>query len=85
MKTITGFKKMKTAQEPISVVTCYDYTSAKIVNETDIDAILVGDSAAMVMFGYDTTINADVNMIEKQVAAVRRGAPDKFLIADMPF
>ncbi|MCJ7801738.1 MAG: 3-methyl-2-oxobutanoate hydroxymethyltransferase [Candidatus Marinimicrobia bacterium] len=76
---------MKDAQERITLVTCYDYTSAKIVNETNIDAILVGDSAAMVMHGYDTTINADVSMMEKHVAAVRRGAPDKFLIADMPF
>lgn len=85
MKTIIGFRKMKAAQERISVVTCYDYTSAKIVNKTNIDAILVGDSAAMVMHGYDTTVNADVSMIEKHVAAVRVGAPDKFLIADMPF
>lgn len=85
MKTIDGFQKMKSAGVPLTLVTCYDYTSAKIVNATEVDAILVGDSAAMVMHGYDTTVHADIPMMEQHVAAVRRGAPDKFIIGDMPF
>jgi len=85
LKTITGFQRLKERQEPITLVTCYDFTSARIVNETSIDAILVGDSAAMVMHGYDSTINANIDMLEYHVAAVRKGAPDKFLITDMPF
>lgn len=85
MKTITGFQVKKEAQEQITLVTCYDYTSARIINESKIDAILVGDSAAMVMHGYETTVQAKLPMMEAHVAAVRRGAPNKFLIADLPF
>ena len=85
MKTIRGFQRLKTSDEPLSLVTCYDFTSARIINASAIDAILVGDSAAMVMHGYDSTVLADLDMICAHVGAVRRGAPDKFLIADMPF
>ena len=69
----------------ISMVTCYDTWSARIIAATDIDCILVGDSVAMVMHGHDTTIPADVDMMRLHVAAVRRGAPERLLIADMPF
>lgn len=85
MKNINDLLNMKKQNEPISFITCYDYWSAKIINETDIDAILVGDSVAMVMHGYETTINADIYMLELHVKAVRRGAKDKFIVADMPF
>jgi 3-methyl-2-oxobutanoate hydroxymethyltransferase len=70
---------------PISMVTCYDTWSARIIAATDIDCILVGDSVAMVMHGHDTTIPADVDMMRLHVAAARRGAPELLLIADMPF
>ena len=67
------------------MVTCYDHWSAKILNDTDIDTILVGDSLAMVMHGFDSTVHATVPMMAMHVAAVRRGAPDKFVVGDMPF
>jgi 3-methyl-2-oxobutanoate hydroxymethyltransferase len=85
MKTITEFSKYKSEQKKISMVTCYDYWSAQIINESEIDAVLVGDSVAMVMHGFDTTINADVSMLSFHVAAVHRGLKNKFLVADMPF
>lgn len=85
MKTVRGFHRLKKAGEPISLVTCYDYTSAQIVNASNIDAILVGDSASMVMHGHESTVSATLDMLVTHVEAVRRGAPDKFLIADMPF
>ncbi|MBN2571901.1 MAG: 3-methyl-2-oxobutanoate hydroxymethyltransferase [Ignavibacteriales bacterium] len=85
MKNITDLIRMKERKELISFITCYDYWSAKIISETDIDAILVGDSVSMVMHGYETTINADINMLELHVKAVRRGAKNKFIVADMPF
>ncbi len=85
MKTIRGFQRLNASGEPMSLVTCYDFTSAAIVNDSNIDAILVGDSAAMVMHGYDSTVNANLDMLASHVHAVRKGAPDKFLIADMPF
>lgn len=85
MKTINEFKLSKESNKPISVVTCYDYWSARIINDTDIDAVLVGDSAAMVMHGFDTTVNAEVEMMAYHLAAVKRGLVEQLLIADMPF
>lgn len=85
MKTINEFKISKENNKPISLVTCYDYWSALIINDTDIDAVLVGDSAAMVMHGFETTVNAEVEMMSYHLAAVKRGLTEKLLIADMPF
>tara|TARA_B100000315_G_scaffold260919_1_gene327342 strand:- start:3448 stop:4236 length:789 start_codon:yes stop_codon:yes gene_type:complete len=85
MKRIDEFVKMKKDGKKISMVTCYDYTSARIATHSEIDVILVGDSASMVMHGYDTTLNATLEMMSSHVRAVRKGAPDKFIIGDMPF
>lgn len=85
MKTIQDFYTAKQAGKKISLVTCYDATFAALIAPTDIDAILVGDSVAMVVYGHDTTIPADLKMMTDHVSAVRRGAPDKFIIGDMPF
>jgi len=85
MKTVKEFQQMRDAGEKISVVTCYDYWSALILDESDIDAVLVGDSTAMVMHGFETTINAELEMMRYHVAAVKRGLKNKFLIADIPF
>lgn len=67
------------------MITCYDSWSAAIIAETGLDCILVGDSASMVMHGYESTINATIEMMAPLTAAVRRGAPDAFIIGDMPF
>jgi len=85
MKTINEFKKLKSQSKKISMVTCYDYWSAKIIDESDIDAVLVGDSAAMVMHGFETTINAEIEMMCYHTAAVKRGLKNKLLISDLPF
>jgi 3-methyl-2-oxobutanoate hydroxymethyltransferase len=85
MKTVIDFQVMKRDNKKISVATCYDYWSARILDDSDIDAVLVGDSAAMVMHGFDTTINAEIEMLCYHVAAVKRGLKNKFLIADLPF
>lgn len=85
MKSILDFPKKKASHEKISMVTCYDYTFAKILAESQIDAILVGDSAAQVMHGYPTTLNASTNLLALHTQAVSKGAPNKFLVADMPF
>jgi 3-methyl-2-oxobutanoate hydroxymethyltransferase len=82
---VLELKKMKSEGRKISMVTCYDAWSAKILNETPIDILLVGDSSAMVMHGFEDTIPATTEMIATHVAAVRRGAPKKFIVADMPF
>lgn len=79
------FASRKQDRQKISMVTCYDHWSAKIVNDSEIDCILVGDSLAVVMHGFDSTVHATIEMMELHVAAVARGAPDKFIVADMPF
>jgi 3-methyl-2-oxobutanoate hydroxymethyltransferase len=85
MVNVQTFKKRKQQNRKISMVTCYDFWTAKIINQSDIDCILVGDSLAVVMHGFDSTVHATLDMMKMHVAAVVRGAPDKFVIADMPF
>ena len=82
---VLDFKNKKTQREKISVVTCYDYTSARILNSTRIDAILVGDSFAMTMYGERSTLPATIEVMAQHTTAVVRGAPDKFIIGDLPF
>lgn len=85
MKTVEDFQKFYNERKKISMITCYDYWSAKIIDESEIDAVLVGDSVAMVMHGFETTVNADVEMMVFHTAAVHRGLKNKFLVTDMPF
>ena len=66
------------------MVTCYDYTSAQVLNDTDVDTLLVGDSLAMVMHGFDSTVHATIDMMATHVAAVRRGAPSALWPAPNP-
>ncbi|MBD3648942.1 MAG: 3-methyl-2-oxobutanoate hydroxymethyltransferase [Pseudomonadales bacterium] len=82
---IHTFAKRKQQGQKISMVTCYDHWSARILNDSEVDCLLVGDSLAMVMHGFDSTVHATVEMMATHTAAVARGAPDKFIIADMPF
>lgn len=67
------------------MVTCYDYWSAKILDNTNVDAILVGDSAMMVMHGHKDTITGSVDLMCAHVNAVAKGAKQKIIIGDMPF
>ncbi len=82
---LLSFPERKKNHERLVMVTCYDYTMASIVADSDVDLILVGDSAAMVMHGHDTTLPIDVADMAMHVRAVRRGAPDQFIVADLPF
>lgn len=79
------FAKRKRQGQKISMVTCYDHWSARILNQSEVDCLLVGDSLAMVMHGYDSTVHATVDMMAMHARAVAKGAPDKFIIVDMPF
>jgi 3-methyl-2-oxobutanoate hydroxymethyltransferase len=71
--------------QKLQVLTCYDYQTAIMLNETNLDMILVGDSVGNVILGYETTIEVTLEDMITFGAAVRRGAPDKFLILDLPF
>ena len=82
---VQTFAQRKQQQQKISMVTCYDHWSAQILNKTDIDCLLVGDSLAVVMYGFESTVHATTDMMALHVGAVARGAPNKFIIADMPF
>ncbi|AEE14900.1 3-methyl-2-oxobutanoatehydroxymethyltransferase [Thermodesulfobium narugense DSM 14796] len=68
-----------------SMVTAYDYTSALLVSMSDIDIILVGDSLGMVMLGHENTLNVTVDEMLIFLKAVKKGAPNKMIVADMPF
>jgi 3-methyl-2-oxobutanoate hydroxymethyltransferase len=85
MTTPLEFLRAKSAARRLTMVTCYDFTFATLLARSPIDAILVGDSAAMVMHGEPNTLPATVEMIGQHTRAVVRGAPDKFVVADMPF
>ena len=82
---VQDFSKKKSEGVPISMVTCYDSWSAALIADTDIDCVLVGDSLAMVIYGYETTLPASIDTMAAHTAAVRRGMPEKFLIGDLPF
>ena len=82
---VSSFQQYKQTGHSISMVTCYDHWSAKILNKSDIDCLLVGDSLAVVMHGFDSTVHATIEMMVMHAAAVARGATEKFIIADMPF
>lgn len=83
--SVLDLKRAKKDQRKLSMVTCYDACMAKALSETEIDMLLVGDSVAMVMHGHADTLAADVTMMTTHTAAVRRGAANKFIVADMPF
>jgi 3-methyl-2-oxobutanoate hydroxymethyltransferase len=83
--TVNDFQKRKLNGPKISMVTCYDYTSAVIMNASQVDCILVGDSGSMVMHGCSTTLGATVDMMVQHTLAVAKGAPNKFIVGDLPF
>lgn len=85
MKNITEFKKYKQLNKKITMVTCYDHWSAKILGKTDIDTLLVGDSVSMVVHGYDSTVHATIDMMATHTAAVARAKTEKLIVADLPF
>ncbi|HVU23068.1 MAG TPA: 3-methyl-2-oxobutanoate hydroxymethyltransferase [Opitutus sp.] len=85
MKSVREFAAAKSAGRKIVVVTAYDAWSARLLRDTPVDAVLVGDSAMMVMHGERDTLGATVDLMELHTRAVVRGAPGKFVIADFPF
>ncbi len=83
--TLPRLAEMKASGEPIVMVTAYDYPSALAAEEAGVDIVLVGDTAAMVVLGYDATTPVGMDEMTTMAAAVRRGLRTPLLIGDMPF
>ena len=83
--TTTTLWDKKAKQQPITVLTAYDYASARLVDEAGIDVILVGDSLAQVMLGYDNTLPVTMDEMLHHTRAVRRAVKRALLVADMPY
>lgn len=83
--TSADFRTMKNSGDKISMVTAYDYSTARLVDESGIDSILVGDSLGMVMLGYPDTLSVTMEDMIHHCSAVVRGAKNALVICDMPF
>ncbi|MDQ0337625.1 3-methyl-2-oxobutanoate hydroxymethyltransferase [Caldalkalibacillus uzonensis] len=85
-KTTTAtLRQMKGEERPITMITAYDYPTAKLVDEAGIDVILVGDSLGMVVLGYDSTIPVTIEDMLHHTKAVTRGAKHALVVTDLPF
>jgi 3-methyl-2-oxobutanoate hydroxymethyltransferase len=83
--TTATIREKKLRHDPITCLTAYDYATARLVDEAGIDIVLVGDSLAMTMLGYENTLSVTVDEMLHHVRAVRRGVKDALLLADMPY
>lgn len=83
--TMADLRLAREAGRKVPILTCYDYTTASLMQEAGVPALLVGDSAASVILGHPTTLPVSLSFMRDLTAAVRRGAPRCLVIADMPF
>jgi 3-methyl-2-oxobutanoate hydroxymethyltransferase len=83
--TTASLREQKLRHEPISCLTAYDYATARIVDEAGIDMVLVGDSLAQTMLGYENTLSVTMDEMLHHVKAVRQGVKNALLVADMPY
>jgi 3-methyl-2-oxobutanoate hydroxymethyltransferase len=83
--TTASLREQKLRHEPITCLTAYDYATARIVDEAGIDMVLVGDSLAQTMLGYENTLSVTMDEMLHHVKAVRRGVKNALLVADMPY
>ena len=84
-KTITTFQKQKAEGDKITMMTCYDYSMAKLMDAADMDILLVGDSLGMVMMGLPDTLAVTMDDMIHHTLCVSRGAENAFVLGDMPF
>lgn len=83
-RTLRHFK-LSEKKSALQMLTCYDFQTAQMLNETELDMILVGDSLGNVILGYETTVEVGLETMILFSKAVKKGAPDKFVVADLPF
>lgn len=83
--TTASLRDQKLRRDPITCLTAYDYATARLVDEAGIDMVLVGDSLAQTMLGYENTLSVTMDEMLHHVRAVRRGVKNALLLADMPY
>ena len=83
--TVSSLREKKLRHEPIACLTAYDYATARLVDEAGIDIVLVGDSLAQTMLGYENTLSVTIEEMLHHTRAVRRGVKHALLLADMPY
>lgn len=83
--TVLTFKQAKENKEKLTMITAYDYSTAKIFDEEGVNSILIGDSLGMVMLGYEDTLKVTMEDMIHHTAAVSRGAKNALIVGDMPF
>src|SRR5687768_11342853 len=83
--TLSSLRAARTSGEKVSMLTCYDFTTAKLMQEAGVQILLAGDSAANVILGHNSTIPISLNFLIELTAAVKRGAPNCLVVGDMPF
>jgi 3-methyl-2-oxobutanoate hydroxymethyltransferase len=83
--TLPGLYKKVADGQPITWLTCYDYPTAYMQDQAGVDMVLVGDSLGMTMLGFDSTLPVTMDDMIRHAAAVRRGAPNVWLVGDMPY
>lgn len=84
-QTVLTLQEKKVQDTPISMLTCYDYSTAKLMDSVGVDMLLVGDSLGNVILGYEDTISVTMEDMIHHSAAVARGAKNAFVVTDMPF
>lgn len=83
--TISTILEQKKRKDKITMLTAYDYSTAKLMDEAGVNSVLVGDSLGMVMLGYEDTLSVTMEDMIHHAAAVARGCKNAFIVADMPF
>ena len=83
--TTASLREQKLRHEPITCLTAYDYSAARLVDEAGVEMVLVGDSLAQTMLGYENTLSVTMDEMLHHVKAVRRGVKNALLVADMPY
>jgi 3-methyl-2-oxobutanoate hydroxymethyltransferase len=83
--TLATLRRRRREQKKFAALTCYDATTARWLGRAGVEVLLVGDTAAQMILGHDSTIHAPLDFMVTITAAVKRGAPDRFVMADMPF
>ena len=83
--TLNDLRAARSTGDKVAMLTCYDYTTARLMDEAGVPMLLVGDSAGNVILGHETTLPVPLHFMMQIAAAVRRGAPHAMVVADMPF